>query len=72
MTLIPTMELMVLLLLQYILFSLVSFDCLFEQRDSKSKMLHYLYAYLEDVTDLYRETVIEIKEMMNNISHKKA
>lgn len=44
----------------------------FEQRDSKGKMLHYLMPTWKDVTDLYRETVIEIKEMMNNISHKKA
>ncbi|MBP9036823.1 MAG: polysaccharide biosynthesis C-terminal domain-containing protein [Candidatus Cloacimonas sp.] len=44
----------------------------FEQRDSKGKMLHYLMPTWNDVTDLYRETVIEIKEMMNNISHKKA
>ncbi|HPN27105.1 MAG TPA: polysaccharide biosynthesis C-terminal domain-containing protein [Candidatus Cloacimonas sp.] len=44
----------------------------FEQRDSKGKMLHYLMPTWKDVTDLYRETVTEIKEMMNNISHKKA
>lgn len=44
----------------------------FEQRDSKGKMLHYLLPTWKDVTDLYRETVTEIKKMMNNISRKKA
>ncbi|MEN6445197.1 MAG: polysaccharide biosynthesis C-terminal domain-containing protein [Candidatus Cloacimonas sp.] len=44
----------------------------FEQRDSKGKMLHYLLPTWKDVTDLHRETVTEIKEMMNNISRKKA
>ena len=42
----------------------------FEQRDSKGKMLHYLLPTWKDVTDLYQETLIEIKDMISNISYK--